>query len=74
MRYMGWMDHDKKKSPSVKLTDAINHYTEKYERLPTVALVNPEQHAAITTPPLGVDVRPARHVALNTFYIGTEGR
>lgn len=70
--FLGWYDPDKKKPTAVKLGDAIERHERKWGRRPTVALVNPEQASEITTAPLGVEIRPERHIAPNTFFVGED--
>lgn len=70
--FLGWYDPDKKKSATGKLADAVERYADKWERRPTVALVNPNDATTITTPPLGIEVRPMWRIAPNTFFVGED--
>lgn len=67
---LGWYDPDKKKSVSDKLSDAVERHITRNGQRPRVAYVNPQDAEQITTAPLGIELRPARHVALNTFFVG----
>jgi hypothetical protein len=40
--YFGYQDDDKKKPMSVKVADAVEKYTAKYNRAPTELLCNPQ--------------------------------
>lgn len=69
--YLGWHDPDKKKPLDKKLDDAISRYERKWERTPTVALVNTSDFEALTERE-GLEIRPAGHVAPNVFFVGCD--
>jgi sensor c-di-GMP phosphodiesterase-like protein len=67
---MLWFD-DSDQSLDKKLQRAVRFYADKYERQPTVCLVSTktvEDEAVIA----GVEVRPARTIMPNHFWIGIE--
>lgn len=69
--FLAWFDDDKKRPASHKLAAAIRRYDERHGRLPTVALVNPDQFESITPPP-NIELRPARTVGFNCFWVGDD--
>lgn len=64
--FLGWYDPDKKKTIEEKLAAAVRRYEAKWGHTPEVALVNPAEVVEID----GLDIRPAAHVAPNTYYVG----
>jgi hypothetical protein len=67
---MLWFD-DSDQSLDNKLKRAVRFYVDKYERQPTVCLVSTtavKDEAVIA----GVEVRPARTIMPNHFWIGIE--
>ena len=64
--FLGWYDPDKKKTVAEKLAAAIRRYEAKWGQAPAVALVNPAEVIELED----IDVRPAVHVAPNTYYVG----
>lgn len=76
---MGWYDPNKRKSTVDKLHDAVGKYVEKYGTKPPTVLVNPNDYEVIREaeaadqPELGgVQLRAARHVPVNTFFVGED--
>lgn len=70
---MLWYD-DTQRPLGEKITRAVEHYKTKYGAAPTVCFVNPaalknDPEAASATA-AGVQVRSARHVLVNHFWIG----
>lgn len=68
--YLGWYD-PAKRHISQRLNDAVDIYELRRGVRPAVVLVNPGQIDDIT-PPDGVTVYSAPHVAADTFYLAHE--
>src|SRR5262245_49804694 len=67
---MLWYDDDNKRPFSEKVARAVDFYKAKYGSVPTVCFVNP---AAIKQAPdsaAGVQIRPARNVMVDHFWLG----
>jgi hypothetical protein len=69
---MLWFDDDAKRPLSDKVARAVEHYKTKYGATPTVCFVNPSMLTAERAPEAagGVQLRPARMVLVNHFWIG----
>lgn len=69
---MLWFDDDAKRSLNDKVARAVEHYKTKYGATPTVCFVNPSMLTAERAPEVagGVQLRPARMVLVNHFWIG----
>jgi hypothetical protein len=67
---MLWFDDDPRRGLEEKVTRAVAHYKEKYGQMPSLCFVNPgtlnggPDHAA------GVQIRAARTVLPNHFWVG----
>lgn len=74
--FLSWYDPDRKKPARLKLEQAIERYTEKFGRTPSVVLTNPVDADALRQPakaypdPLPLPVEEAAFVSRWTFYIG----
>ena len=74
---MLWYDDDSKRPFGEKVARAVDYYKAKYGSVPTVCFVNP---AAIKDAPdtaAGVQIRSARNVMVDHFWLGvgeTNGR
>lgn len=68
---MLWLDDDRTRSLEEKVNRAVNYYHQKYGFTPQLCLVN---HKMLTQKQkVGlVEVRPAKNVLLNHFWVGTE--
>src|SRR5262245_22063170 len=67
---MLWYDDDNKRPFSEKVARAVDFYKAKYGSVPTVCFVNP---AAIKQAPdsaAGVQIRSARNVMVDHFWLG----
>ncbi|MBI4771893.1 MAG: hypothetical protein HY784_16145 [Chloroflexi bacterium] len=69
---MLWYDDDSKRTLNEKVARAVEHYKTKYGAVPTVCFVNPSLLTAARAPELaaGVQLRPARTVMVNHFWVG----
>ena len=69
---MLWFDDDAKRSLNDKVARAVEHYKTKYGATPTVCFVKPSMLTAERAPEVagGVQLRPARMVLVNHFWIG----
>jgi len=68
---MLWFD-DSSRSFGEKVRRAADYYREKYGREPTLCLVNPQTWDDADTKKLPVEMRQARLVLPNHFWIGVE--
>ena len=68
---MLWFD-DSARTFAEKVRRAAEYYKEKYGREPTLCLVNPETWDDADTQKLTVEMRQARLVLPNHFWIGVE--
>ena len=67
---MLWYDDDSKRPFGEKVARAVDYYKAKYGSVPTVCFVNP---AAIKEAPdsaAGVQIRSARNVMVDHFWLG----
>ena len=78
---MLWFDNDPKVELTIKIERAAAYYRTKYGNQPTLCFVHPSMIGSITTDnqgqaPLrtaGVEIRSARSVLPNHFWIGVNG-
>lgn len=68
---MLWFD-DSSRSFAEKVRRAADYYQEKYGRQPTLCLVNPDTWDESESKKLSVELRQARLVLPNHFWIGVE--
>ena len=68
---MLWFD-DSSRSFAEKVRRAADYYKEKYGREPTLCLVNPETWDTSADKSLSVEMRQARVVLPNHFWIGVD--
>lgn len=68
---MLWFD-DSSRSFAEKVRRAADYYKEKYGREPTLCLVNPETWDTAGEKSMPVEMRQARLVLPNHFWIGVE--
>ena len=66
--YLGWFDDNPNKSASLKITEAIDAYMDRFKTRPNVVLVNEADCAEIN----GVRVRPEGYIRRNNFWVGWE--
>ncbi len=67
---MLWFDDDSRRPLSEKVARAVEHYKTKYRTVPTVCFVNPATLNGGPEMAAGVQLREARHVLVNHFWIG----
>ena len=67
---MLWYDADTKQDLAQKVARAAEHYRAKYGVSPNLCFVNPAQLPAGAASAAGVQVRPARTVLRNHFWLG----
>jgi hypothetical protein len=67
---MLWFDDDAKRPLKDKVARAVEHYKTKYGAAPTVCFVNPSMLKDAPEAAGGVQLRPARMVLVNHFWIG----
>jgi len=75
---MLWYDGDPKQTLDAKVASAVEYYKTKYGVAPTVCFVHPSMLAAVADPSTslrvdakaGVQLRPARVVMVNHFWLG----
>ena len=68
---MLWFCDDKKLSLTEKVLRAVAYYRSKYGAQPNVCYVNPTLLAQVEAAPLaGVNIRPARTVLPDHFWLG----
>ena len=75
---MLWYDGDPKRTLDAKIASAVEYYKTKYGAAPTVCFVHPSMLAAEadaeasprTDAKAGVQLRPARVVMVNHFWLG----
>lgn len=67
---MLWYDDDVRRPIGEKVTRAVEHYKSKYGAVPTVCFVNPATLKDGPDSAGGVQLRSARNVLVNHFWIG----
>ena len=67
---MLWFDDDPRRGLEEKVARAVAHYKEKYGQSPTVCYVNPATLDGGPDLVAGVQIKPARMVLPNHFWIG----
>lgn len=67
---MLWYDGDAKRQLSEKISRAVAYYRNKYGAQPNVCYVNPSLLANHQLTSLGVQLRPARSVLPDHFWLG----
>jgi hypothetical protein len=67
---MLWYDGDSRKDLAEKVARAAEHYRAKYGVSPNLCFVNPAQLPDGPASTAGVQVRPARTVLRNHFWLG----
>lgn len=74
IEYVGWADHDKTYHVTSKLHDALDNFRAKRNQEPNVVMVHPETAKQLqnTQAAMGVDIREARYIGRNDFYVGRE--
>ncbi|MGD2251951.1 MAG: hypothetical protein PVF70_03440 [Anaerolineales bacterium] len=70
---MLWFD-DGPQSLQERLARAVDYYTEKYGRAPTLCMVHPQTLNEGDCAASGVEVREATSVMPNHFWLGVDGR
>lgn len=72
MMYLGWFDDNAKKASSVKITEAIDAYMDRFRTRPNVVLVNEADLNALVKPVNGVQPRKESYIRRNNFWFGIE--
>lgn len=67
---MLWYDGDTKRQLSEKISRAVAYYRGKYGAQPNVCYVNPSLLTHPPPTPAGVQLRPARTVLPDHFWLG----
>lgn len=67
---MLWYDDDNKRPLSEKVARAVDYYKAKYGSVPTVCFVNPATLKESPDTAAGVQIRPARNVMVDHFWLG----
>lgn len=66
--YLCWYDDRRATTPAQRIADAAAAFTARHGAPPTVALVHPEETAAVD----GLAVRGAPHVRWGNVWVGRE--
>ncbi len=67
---MLWFDDDPRRKLEEKIARAVAHYKDKYGQLPTLCFVNPKALNGGPDLAAGVQIKAARNVLPNHFWIG----
>jgi hypothetical protein len=67
---MLWYDDDSKRPITEKVARAVDYYKAKYGSVPTVCFVNPATLKDAADSAAGVQIRPARNVMVDHFWLG----
>lgn len=67
---MLWYDGDSKRQLNEKILRAVDYYRQKYGARPNVCYVNPALLVEGQAQPSGVQLRPARTVLRDHFWLG----
>ena len=67
---MLWYDGDTKRTLEAKVASAVAYYQTKYGATPTLCFVHPSMLAPEQNASAGVQLRPARVVMINHFWLG----
>src|SRR5258708_18930803 len=67
---MLWYDDDSKRPFGEKVARAVDYYKAKYGSVPTVCFVNPASLKNAPDTAAGVQIRSARNVMVDHFWLG----
>jgi len=67
---MLWYDDDTKRPLGEKVARAVDYYKTKYGSVPTVCFVNPAALQGAPDSAAGVQIRSARNVMVDHFWLG----
>ncbi len=67
---MLWFDDDSKRPLGEKVARAVEYYKAKYGSVPTVCFVNPAAMKEAPDTAAGVQIRSARNVMVDHFWLG----
>lgn len=73
--YFVWYDDNPKKAVMDKIDDAVLRYKQKYGKTPNICMLSEKVQTTDYTPlanKLGMEVRTAKNVPQNYFWIGVE--
>jgi hypothetical protein len=78
-KYLMWFDDNPKVSPLRKIEEAIQAYTQRYQKTPNVVLVSEQDNGILTdgaerVEHNGVEIRGSSMVRRNIFWVGRETR
>lgn len=66
--YLGWYDDNPKKTPALKIAEAIAAYVARFETYPTVILCNEADCIKMDS----ILVRSESYIRPNNFWVGEE--
>jgi hypothetical protein len=66
--YMMWFDDNAKKSPALKIEEAVAAYVRHFKRSPNIVLVNEADVESVN----GIRIRSASYVRQHNFWVGWE--
>ncbi len=73
--YFVWYDDNPKKPVNTKIDEAVLRYKQKYGATPSICMLSEKiqsgDYAGVSTN-LGIEVRTAKHVPQNYFWIGRD--
>ena len=64
--YLAWLDIDKAHTPAQRVAGAVRAYHERFNRAPTVVLVNEAEMVELP----GVEVRSETYIRPGTVWVG----
>jgi hypothetical protein len=67
--YMIWFDDDRKKTPEIKIAEAMDAYERRFRRHPNVILISEQEQIATVG---GVRLKPRTYIRPSNFYVGFE--
>jgi len=67
---MLWYDDDSKRAFGEKVARAVDYYKAKYGSVPTICFVNPASMQDAPDTAAGVQIRSARNVMVDHFWLG----
>jgi hypothetical protein len=72
--YFVWYDDNPKKAVNVKIDEAVLRYQQKYGTHPNICMLSEKTQGDYATvgSSLNIEVRTAKHVPQNYFWIGRE--
>lgn len=68
--YLEVDDHNPRKAIGVKLSEAVALYVQRFQRQPTIVLMNADDLAETTSAPQGVQLKAESRMRRNCFQVG----